>query len=159
MCAEVKLSRSLGYGSYRFVVQDVAHLEPAAVLGLSTWDNSGPPREMDIEVSRWGEPSDKNAQYVIQPYVVPANTVRFMAPGGTLSYWMDWQPGRAAFKTIRGSSSSSKGQDAVAEHSFTSGVPSPGNETIHMILYVFDNKNAPMQHGTEVIIEKFEFLP
>ena len=30
--AEVKLSPSLGYGSYRFVVRDVSHLEPAAVF-------------------------------------------------------------------------------------------------------------------------------
>lgn len=156
-CAEVKLSRSLGYGSYRFVVRDVSHLEPAAVFALSTWDNAGP-REMDIEVSRWGEPTDKNAQYVIQPYVVPANTVRFTAPGGTLTYWIDWQSGRAEFKTVRGSLSSRQ-QDAVAGHVFTSGVPSAGDETVHMILYVFDNRNAPMQHGTEVIIEKFEFLP
>ena len=44
MSAEVKLSRSLGYGSYRFVVQDVAHLEPAAVFALFTWDDSARPR-------------------------------------------------------------------------------------------------------------------
>ena len=161
MCAEVKLSRSLGYGSYRFVVQDISHLEPAAVFGLSTWDNSGP-REMDVEISRWGEPADKNAQYVIQPYVVPANTVRFSAPGGMLTHWIDWQPGRAEFKTLRGSLSSSGSPpagDSVDDHVFTSGIPSSGNEAIHMILYVFDNRNAPMQRGTEVIIEKFEFLP
>ena len=158
MCAEVKLSRSLGYGSYRFVVQDVAHLEPAAVFGLLTWDDFGPPREMDIEVSRWGEPPNKNAQYVIQPYVVPANTVRFTAPEGTLTYWMDWQPGRVEFKTVRGSSSGQAG-DIVASHVFTSGIPSPGNERIHMIVYAFDNRSTPLQDGTEVIVEKFEFLP
>ena len=157
-CAEVKLSRSLGYGSYRLVVQDVSHLEPAAVFALSTLDNSGPSREMDIEVSRWGEPEDKNAQYVIQPYAVPANTVRFAAPSGTLTYWIDWQPGRAEFKTVRGSSAL-KNRDAIAEHVFTSGVPSAGNEAVHLVLYVFDNRNAPMQRGTEVVIEKFEFLP
>jgi hypothetical protein len=139
-------------------VRDVAHLEPAAVFALFTWDNSGPPREMDIEVSRWGEPADKNAQYVIQPYVVPANTVRFEAPAGILTYWIDWQPGRAAFQTVRGSSSH-MGRDVIAEHVFTSGIPSPGNERIHMILYVFGNKSNPLQHGCEVIIEKFEFLP
>jgi hypothetical protein len=156
MCAEIKLTRSLGYGTYRFVVQDLSHLEPAAVFALSTWDNSGPPREMDIELSRWGEPSDKNAQYVIQPYVVPANTVRFNTPGGNLTYAMDWQPGRTEFRTVRGSSSNGP---VVAQHVFTSGIPSVGNEAIHMILYVFDNRNAPMQRGTEVIVEKFEFLP
>src|SRR5271166_2324828 len=72
--AEVKLTRSLGYGSYRFVVRDVAHLEPGAVCAIFTWDDLGPSREMEIEISRWGEPEDQNGQYVIQPYVVPANT-------------------------------------------------------------------------------------
>jgi len=78
--AEVSLARSLGYGSYRFVVRDISKLEPAVAFSMSTWDDSGPPRAMDIEISRWGEPASKNAQYVIQPYYVPANTVRFSAP-------------------------------------------------------------------------------
>ncbi len=97
--SEVKLSRSLGYGSYRFVVSDVSHLEPAAVFAMFTFDYLGPSREMDIEISRWGEPEDKNAQYVVQPYVVPANTVRYSAPDGPLTYWIDWEPGRVSFKT------------------------------------------------------------
>jgi hypothetical protein len=33
-CAEVNLRRSLGYGSYFFVVREIMPLEPAAVLGL-----------------------------------------------------------------------------------------------------------------------------
>jgi hypothetical protein len=155
--AEVSLTRSLGYGSYRFVVRDVSHLEPAVALSMSTWDDSGPPREMNIEVSRWGEPTSKNAQYVIQPYYVPANTVRFEAPSGTLTYRLRWEPGRALFKTLRGSSSGESG--AVSEHLFTSGIPSPGNETIQINLYVFGNKRNPLQHPAEVIIEKFEYLP
>lgn len=157
------LSRSLGYGSYKFVVHDVSQLEPAAVFALYTWDELGPPREMDIEISRWGEPQDKNAQFVIQPYVVPANTVRFDAPAGPLTYWMDWLPGRVAFKTTLGSASNgsaSGGNSAiVAEHVFTSGVPSAGNEKIHMNLYVYGNQRHPLQNEFEVVIEKFEFLP
>jgi hypothetical protein len=156
--AELKLSRSLGFGSYRFVVHDVSHLEPAAILAFFTWDELGPPREMDIEISRWGEPEDKNAQFVIQPYVVPANTVRFNAPAGILTYLMNWQPGRVSFKTMRGSKSNDD-SDVVAEHVFTSGVPSAGNERIHMNLYVYGNNRHPLQHEFEVIIEKFEFLP
>jgi hypothetical protein len=158
----IKLSRSLGYGSYRFVVRDVSHLEPAAVFALYTWDDDGPTREMDIEISRWGEPADKNAQYVIQPYVVPANTVRFMAPQGTLTYTIDWQPGRVRFKTIRGSSSEIKPEiksNVVAEHVFTSGIPAPGNEKVHLNLYAFESTSNPLRQGAEVIIEKFEFLP
>ncbi|MBV8730670.1 MAG: hypothetical protein JO336_12770, partial [Acidobacteriia bacterium] len=91
--AEVALSRSLGYGLYRFVVRDISHLEPAAVFAIFTWDDLGPSREMDIEISRWGNPEEKNAQYVIQPYVIPANTMRFAAPAGPLTYSIAWEPG------------------------------------------------------------------
>jgi hypothetical protein len=156
--SEVKLSRSLGYGSYRFVVEDVSHLEPAAVFALFTWDEFGPAREVDIEISRWGEPEDKNAQFVVQPYVVPANTVRFTAPAGTFTYWMDWQPGRVTFKTTRDSGSASQSQ-IIAQHVFTSGVPSAGNEKIHMNVYVYGNKRHPLQEEFEVVLEQFEFLP
>jgi hypothetical protein len=155
---EVRLSRNLGYGSYRFVVRDVSHLEPAAVFSMFTRDDFGSPREMDIEISRWGEPEDKNAQYVIQPYFVPANTVRFTAPAGTLTYWMKWEPGRVSFKTVRGLSPN-KQSEASAEHVFTSGTPAPGDERVHINVYVYDNKRRPLQTEFEVIVEKFEFLP
>jgi len=156
--AEVSLTRSLGYGSYRFVTSDVSQLEPAIVLSFFTWDDAGPPREMDIEISRWGESAGKNAQFVVQPYVVPANVVRFPAPAGPLTHWLRWEPGRAVFKTNRGSISDPR-LEGIAQHAFTSGVPSPGKEMVHMNLYVFDNKSNPLRKGCEVIIEKFEHLP
>jgi hypothetical protein len=156
--AQVKLIRSLGYGSYRFIVQDVSQLEPAAVLSFYTWDDMGPPREMDIEVGRWGEIAGKNAQFVVQPYVVPANSVRFTAPPGKLTYSLQWQPGSAAFKTLREVASFSQAA-RVVQHVFTSGIPSAGNENIHISLFVFDNRHNPLQRETEVIVEKFEFLP
>ena len=156
--AEIGLTRSLGYGSYRFVVRDISQLEPAAVFSILTWDDSGPPREMNIEVSRWGETTSKNLQYVIQPYYVPANVVRFMAPPGVLTHWIRWEPGRVTFKTVHGSASS-MGSSALASHAFTSGVPLPGSESIRMNLYVYDNKSNPLRRQSEVIVEKFEYLP
>ena len=59
-CAEVSLTRSLGYGTYSFVVRDTSHLEPAAVFTMFTWDYSGTEqnfREVDIEISRFGDPT------------------------------------------------------------------------------------------------------
>src|SRR5580658_3799126 len=51
-CAEVSLTRSLGYGTYSFSVQDTGALPLAAVFSMFTWDYSGVDqnyREMDIE--------------------------------------------------------------------------------------------------------------
>jgi len=156
--AEVDLSRSLGYGSYRFVVSDIAQLGPATALTISTWDDSGPYREMNIEISRWGEASGKNAQYVVQPYYVPANVVRFLAPAGVLTHMFDWEPGRVSFRTVRGSGTGAN-SEIVAAHVFTSGVPSPNTEAVRLNLFVFYDKRVPLEHGVEVIIEKFVYLP
>lgn len=159
-CAEVKLSRSLGYGTYRFVVRDVSQLEPAAVLSLFTWDEADAGqnhREMNIELARWGDVASKNAQYVVQPYYVPANVVRFNVPAGVLTHSFRWEPGRVAFQTVRGSVADGPG--SVAQHSFTSGVPAPGGESIHLDLYIFGNAKDPLKNDVEVVIEKFEYLP
>ncbi len=150
--SEIDMPRSLGYGSYRFVVRDVSRLEPAAVLAISTWDDSGPYRELDVEISRWGESSGKNAQFVVQPYYIPANVVRFLAPPGPLAYSFVWEPGKVAFQTTRDA-------QVVAAHAFTSGIPSPGSESVRLNLYAFANQRNPLQHDVEVIVEKFEYLP
>src|SRR5262249_41676359 len=54
-CGEIALSRSLGYGSYSFVVRETPRLEPGSVLGMFTWDpfEAGQNhREIDIELSQ-----------------------------------------------------------------------------------------------------------
>jgi hypothetical protein len=156
-CAEVTLMRSLGYGSYRLVVRDTKHLEPAAVFSMFTWDDLATDlnhRELDIEISRWGDAAGKSVQYAVQPYYVPVNVVRFEPPAGVLTHLLRWEPGRVLFKTTRDANGST-----VAEHEFTSGIPSPGGEMIHIDLYVYGKSRVPLQHEAEVVIEKFEYLP
>lgn len=160
-CAEVRLTRSLGYGSYRFVVREASHLEPAVVLSMFTWDGGVADqnhREMGIEISRWGDENNKNAQFVIQPYYVPANVVRFLMPAGILTHSFRWDANSAAFKTVRGGAGEARAQ-VVAEHVFTSAVPSPGSEFLHINLYIFGNNGNQLQNEAEVVIEKFEYLP
>ena len=155
-CAEVSNTRSLGYGTYRFVVRDVSHLEPSMVFGIFTWDYAGwehGNREMDIEITRWGDPANQNSQYVVQPYHVAANVARYEAPAGTLSYEFRWEPDRVSFKTLRGTGA------VVAEHVFTSGVPAPGIESVRMNHYVFHGGVALKEAASEVVVERFEYLP
>ena len=160
-CAEVSMTRSLGYGSYIFVVQDTGHLSPSGVLGLYTIDDlrtDDVRAELDIELSRWGNPASKNAQFVVQPFYVPENVARFMAPPGVLTHMFRWESGRASFKTVRGSGVS-PGAPTVSEHVFTSGIPIPANEAAHIDLYDFRHSRNSSQQPVEVVIEKFEFLP
>jgi hypothetical protein len=160
-CAELSLTRSLGYGTYNLVVQDVSRLEPAAVLSMFTWDDleaGQNHREMNLEVTRWGDPSNKNLRYVVQPFYVPTNVAQFAVPAGTLTHSMRWAHGKAEFRTVAGSLADASPK-TVSAYEFASGVPAAGGETVHLILYVFGYSKQPLQNETEVIIEKFEFLP
>jgi hypothetical protein len=161
-CAEVVLNRSLGHGTYVLVVRDTSHLEPAAVLSMTTFDEWGGDqyyREMDVEVSRWGDASSKNnAQYVVEPYYHPRNVHQFVAPSGILTYSMQWEAGHARFKTVRGNSPNS-GARVISEHEFTSGIPSPGQERLQLFFYVVASDKNPIQHDNEVVLEKFDYLP
>jgi hypothetical protein len=161
-CAEVELTRSLGYGTYLFVVRDASRLEPAAVLSIATFDDWGGDqhyREMDIEMSRWGDADSKNnAQYAVQPFFVPGNVADFTVPAGALRYSLRWESGRATFRTVRGSSAR-QGSPVIAEHVFTSGIPSPGTELVQFMFYVVASEKNPLQKENEVVVEKFEYLP
>jgi hypothetical protein len=161
-CAEVSLTRRLGYGTYRFVVRDVSHLEPAAIFGIFTWDGLAKEenhREVAIEISRWGESTaTENAQYVLQPFYAPGNVVRFRAPAGVLTHALRWEPGRVTFRTVRGAGPGGEAA-AIARQVFTSGVPSAGDERLRMNLYVFRRGAETLHRETEVVIERVEFVP
>jgi hypothetical protein len=160
-CADVSLTHSLGYGTYKFVVQDSAHLNPSAVVGLYTWDDIRSVdfrNELDIELSRWGDPKSKNAQYVVQPFYVPENLFRFEAPPGVVTHSFRWEPGKVSFRSVEGGNLDSKASP-ISQHVFTSGVPTPANERVHIDLYEFHHLTNPSQQPSEVVIEKFEYLP
>jgi len=161
-CAEMVLNRSLGYGTYVMTVRETAHLPPAAVLSMTTfdeWAGDQNYRELDVELSRWGDAGSRNnAQYVVQPFYIPGNVSRFFVPSGVLTHWLHWESGRASFKTFRGRSAAGGGQ-ILSEHEFTSGIPSPGQAKLHLIFYVVASDKSPLQKASEVVIEKFEYLP
>ena len=158
--AEVKLTRSLGYGTYRFQLRDVSHLEPSALLTLITWDGVGSEstrRELDVELGRWGSLENTNVNYVVQPYYVPANIVAFRAPPGAYTHSFRWEPGQVMFSTVAGSGNT-VGR-VINQHVFISGVPSPEGKSVRIGLYVFHQGKIPLKNENEVIIDKFEYLP
>jgi hypothetical protein len=160
-CAEINMLRSLGYGTYRFVVRDISSLEPAAVLSMFSWDDNDAVqnhREFGVEISRWGDPASKNAHFVVQPYYVPANVSRFVAPSGPATYSAKWEPEKLSFLAVQGRENADH-PHVIAQHVFTSGVPVPGEETVHLDFYIFQNSVSPFKKPAEVVIEKFEYLP
>lgn len=153
--AEIHLSRSLGYGTYSFVVHELPDLEPATVLGIQSWDplDAGQNhREFDFLLGQLGDPSIKNAQYSIIPFNIPGNLYRFTIPRGAFTHSVRWEQGQLSLRT--------EGRSGViAEHTFTSAIPTPGGERIHILTYAYRDALVPQKNGVEVILEKFVYLP
>jgi hypothetical protein len=161
-CAEIHSNRSLGYGTYQFVVQDTGHLDPSATFRVFAYDlvisNESRNDELDIELSRWGDPAAQNARYVVQPYYVLKNVAKFEAPAGELTHTFRWEPGKVSFRTVQGAADS-PGHKVVSEKVFTEDVPAAENHKIYFDLLDFLHSRHTSKLPTEVVIEKFEYHP
>jgi hypothetical protein len=162
-CSEVNLTRSLGYGTYSFTVEDTSHFEPAVVFGIFTWDYSskqGNHGEFDIDVSRWADPQNKNAEFAVQPEFVPLNKVRFVAPAGKLKDTIVWEARRVTMTTSRVLANGTT--STVSKHVFTSEVPTPGSESVRITFYLYTDPNHKLpgiHNQAEVVVNRFEFMP
>ena len=158
--AEVRLTHSLGYGTYSFEVRDTSQIDPSAAFSMYTFDALASDqnfRELTIDVSRWGDPANLNGQFVVQPETVPANVFRFAIPAGPVTHSFRWEPGRVSFKAVRGGAL--RGNAVVAERLFTARVPTAGAE-IPILTLLYDRGAArPPSKAVEVVVEKFVFLP
>ncbi|HKX30055.1 MAG TPA: glycoside hydrolase family 16 protein, partial [Blastocatellia bacterium] len=162
VCAEVMSRKSFGYGTYQFVVQNAAKLDPRMVVTLFTWHYTNSEfnhREIDVELSRWGDPGQKNSQYVIQPYYVPENIAKFESPPGPVTYSFRWEPDQVTFRSVRGDGTGPAGGSPIFQHTFTSEIPPAGGERVGMNFYLFEAAPPMSGAGAELIIENFIFLP
>lgn len=157
--AEVILSESLGYGTYRFTVESsLDDLDPNVVLGLFTWSDEPEQfnRELDIEFSRWGDPADPmNAGYTVQPYTAPGHQFRWQIGADRPTvHEIRWTPGEATFTSTRG------GQ-VLSTWTFAdpSAVPDPDTAHARMNLWLFRGDPPLEGRGIQVTISDFAFVP
>ena len=159
VCSEIHSVRSLGYGDYRLQVQDVSSLEPAVMFStfsLLAQPTDGDHREMDIHITRRGEPANRNAEFVVQPSFVPANFYYFNVPPGPLAIQLKWTPEKAEFSAVR---LQMHGEKPVASWIFDTGVPRADEAQIYINFCNFGNARIPPTHNAEVVVKSFDFFP
>jgi hypothetical protein len=160
VCAGVSLTRSLGYGIYRFVVADSAHLPLSALFSMLIRPERENPDDRTgfaIHLSRWGKENQRNADFVLQPYYIPGNTSQFTVPAGPVTHVIRWKPGGAVFESAAGVSAKPNGN--VMDLTFKSGVPVPSTETVELDFHDFHHFHNGVHHPVEIVVQKFEYLP
>ncbi len=162
-CGEVYLNQSLGYGTYTVHVSSrLDQLDQNTVAApLFIYAASG--QEFDNEYSGSGGliASPNNAQFVVQPYTVPGNIVEYIQPPtAQFTSQMEWSADHIAFSAWSGWSSTPSETDVIYQWYYTgSYIPVPGQERVHINLWLW-NGNAPLSGtGDEMVINSFTFQP
>jgi len=165
-CPEVISKRSFGYGRYIFhLASAVDQLDQNVVLGIFTWDDSPEfeHREIDIEFSRWSQPTNKNSQYVIQPYYRFGNIHRFDTQLKQVdsTHSFEWRENGIVFKSVQGDDINSPDSGQLIDLWMHTGsdIPKPGNENARINLWLFGGNPPVSESAVEVIVKKFEFVP
>ena len=143
-CAEVYTTESLGYGKYIFYVASrVDQLDENVVAGLFTWDVAAPEynyREIDIEFSKWGQATNDNAQYVVQPWDQPENMERFNMEldGNNSTHIFDWSIDSIFFQSLNDHFSSPPDDSYVIKSWIYTGddIPPAGEENVRINLWL-----------------------
>jgi hypothetical protein len=160
-CAEVVLSRSLGYGTYRFeVATDLRSLPAPVVLGLfignDTLDYAH--REVGVEFSNGMVGNPASWQYVIQPYAASGQLIKFEAPDESFStvHEFEWLPGQVTFRSYI---KSERDPQLFREEVIVSGVPVAGDERVHLNLWLQDAvaPSTSTKDRFEVVVNRFAF--
>ena len=135
--AEVILTRSLGYGTYVFVVRDTSPARSGG--GAGSHDLGRPGRRP--EPSRAGhrdQPVGRSARSTTRSTsssrtTVPANVARFAAPPGSVTHTFRWEPGRSVtFTTVPRRPGTATATPPSSEHDSRRASRFPGTETIRI---------------------------
>lgn len=170
-CAEVTSLHSFGFGRYQFQVTGVLdRLDRNVVLGLFNYPppGAGPDgtNEIDIEYSRWGNPSSLPASETIYPAhegIKPASvTHEFTMPPGLsdTTQRFDWRSGGTTFQCLRGHRDDNHGEYAhwtfrPADRQRLPQKPLP----VHINLWLVRGKAPYDGREVEVIVKQFLFTP
>ena len=166
-CTEIVLPLPLGYGTYEFDVRGddsaLAQGDPNTVLGLFLYGNDT--RELDIELSRWGNASRDahNADFVNQPGTIgPNNKLFWTLPNGIaqMTYTIRWNATSVAWSARDRDAPAAAA--AIATMQSRAQIPQLNANVpmkVHINLWMFRGMATAPVPQVEVVITAFRFQP
>ena len=166
-CAEVILTKALGYKKYIFhIIGRVDQFQQNVVGGLFTYlDGKDNGEEIDIEFSKWGGVNiDNPTLYGVQPTDSIGNVKRFNLnlSGDNTTHLFDWQPGKVDFASYHGHYNTPPDPGYIINQWSYSGkdVPVDPRGKMHINLWLF--KRNEIKHSekveAEMVIRSFQAL-
>lgn len=169
-CAEVTMTRQLGFGTYQFqVIGRVDQLDPNVVLGLFNYPTSdvGPDgtHEIDIEFARWGNPEWNIGNYTVWPAQAGLERVSETFPvelnGTYTTHRFTWQSGQIFFQSLHDHTDND--EYLIADWLYQPEEPekylSQQAMSVHINFWLFQGRAPTDGLETEIVIHSFKFTP
>jgi len=162
-CAELHLLKSLGYGIYTIQVDSHVDGLDQNTVAAPLFIYAAPGQELDNEYSGLGGliPSPNNAQFVVQPYTVPGNIVRYVQPStAQFTTQMEWRADHVTFTSWNGWANPPVPSDIIYQWTYTgANIPPVGNERVRINLWLLSGAAPTSGIGDSMIINSFSFQP
>ncbi|HPR42502.1 MAG TPA: hypothetical protein PK718_08180 [Candidatus Methanofastidiosa archaeon] len=148
-----------GYGAYIFCIESkVDELDENAVLGLFTYQNASDDyhKEKDIEFADLG---NDNIEFVVQPSCI--KEWKFNQVSEVSTHIILWLPEKIVFISLEQTEDDFYTLNDIKAIWVYEGdyLHEPGNERVHMNLYLRANTIPTDGERVEVVIRSFEFVP
>ncbi|CAF1381330.1 unnamed protein product [Rotaria magnacalcarata] len=168
-CAELFSDSTFFYGTYRWKVQGrLDLLDPNVVLGLFSYSGPSGSNEIDIEVSKWGQPvhHPKHIYYTVYPGNGTAKQrvslgASLSLNGAYTTHWFTWTPPKVVFGSQHGFQNTPnklKFLSYETPSNFTEEMPKIANR-LHMNLWLYESVPPANRKEVEVIIHEFTYTP
>jgi len=121
-------------------------------------------REIDVELTRWGDPDDhNNAQFVVQPWNHTGNVHRFkidyMADTETTTHEIGLRADQIDFRSYYGDCPLTDLNDLIESWSYTGpDIPAPGCENPRINFYLMEGEPPTNEQDAEVVIKSFQYF-
>lgn len=163
-CPEVYLLKSLGYGTYTMRVGTALDDLDLDTVAAPLFIYAQPSQELDNEYSGMNGliPAPDNAQFVVQPYTVSGNMVRYVQPPNTDQFTMqiDWRQDHVTFMSWKGWATTPEAADIIDQWNYTGTyIPPPGQERVHINLWLLNGQPPVSGNGDSLVINSFTYQP
>ncbi|MBS3791561.1 hypothetical protein KGY77_02780 [Candidatus Bipolaricaulota bacterium] len=157
--SEVQLDKVLGYGIYEFTVDfPEKPFNKNVVLGFFNYLSDR--EELDIEITKWGESSPTNVQFVVQPSARDKNIKRFpveQLEGTKKIFSYTWTRNKLIFRCEDCKNESCSESVLLEEWEYSGESVPRGDLRTHINLWLLEGKPPTDGEEVEVTIENFTF--
>lgn len=154
--SELMAKEAAGYGSYSITTDDsILSLDPNMVFGFFSWDKAPEQfnREIDVEVSKWGNVAAKAGYFTVQPYDAAGHQHSFeLFKASTHRFEMRWEKSTVRFAYI------ADGKERTS-WTYAGAVPDPGRAKLRINFWLFRGVPPVDGRDKEVVITGLTWEP